>query len=61
MVLSYRGNLLSLMTHRPTHEEMLNDENAVMQMAGYLLYRLADKVRTRHDGERCELRLIFND
>jgi len=49
------------MTHRPTHEEMLNDENAVMQMAGYLLYRLADKVRTRHDGERCELRLIFND
>ncbi|MCX7106706.1 MAG: xanthine/uracil permease [Methylococcales bacterium] len=61
VVLSYRGNLLSLMTHRPTHEEMLNDENAVMQMAGYLLYRLADKVRTRHDGERCELRLIFND
>ena len=61
VILSYRGNLLSLMTHRPTHEEMLNDENAVMQMAGYLLYRLADKVRTRHDGERCELRLIFND
>ena len=61
VILSYKGSLLNIMTHRPSHEEMLNDKDAVIQMAGYLLYRLADKVITRHNGERCELRLIFND
>jgi hypothetical protein len=33
----------------------------VLQMAGYLLYRLADKVKVGHNGELCELSLIFND
>jgi|APLak6261673822_1056097.scaffolds.fasta_scaffold03338_3 NCS2 family nucleobase:cation symporter-2 len=61
VVLNYTGTVLPLMTHRPSHEEMLRDESAVLQMAGYLLHRLADQVRTRHDGEHCELRLIFND
>ncbi len=61
VILSYTGTVLPLMTHRPSHEDMLRDENAVLQMAGYLLHRLADQVRTRHDGLRCELRLIFND
>jgi hypothetical protein len=59
--LDYSGTVLPLMTHPPSHEEMLRDEGAVLQMAGYLLHRLADQVRARHDGERCELRLIFND
>jgi NCS2 family nucleobase:cation symporter-2 len=61
VILSYRGSLLTLATECPSHEKMLNDEQAVMQMAGYLLYRLADKVRTRYDGNHCELHLIFND
>ena len=61
VILSYRGALLTLMTECPNHEKMLNDEDAVIQMAGYLLYRLADKVRTRYDNDRCELHLIFND
>ncbi len=61
VILGYSGKVLPLMTHPPSHEEMLNDEGAVLQMAGYLLHRLADQVRARHDGERCELRLIFND
>lgn len=61
VILSYTGTVLPLMTHRPSHEDMLRDENSVLQMAGYLLYRLADQVRTRHDGGHCELRLIFND
>ncbi len=61
VILDYAGAVLPLMTHPPSHEEMLRDESALLQMAGYLLHRLADQVRTRHDGERCELRLIFND
>ncbi|MDO9105886.1 MAG: solute carrier family 23 protein [Methylovulum sp.] len=61
VILSYSGTVLPLTTHPPSHEAMLTDDSAVMQMAGYMLHRLADQVRTRHDGERCELRLIFND
>jgi NCS2 family nucleobase:cation symporter-2 len=61
VTLLYKGSLLSLTSHPPSHEEMLNDENGVLQMAGYLLYRLADKVKIGHNGELCELCLIFND
>lgn len=61
VILQYTGTALSLATHPPSHEAMLTDDRAVLQMAGYLLHRLADQVRTRHDHGRCELRLIFND
>ncbi|MGR8934360.1 MAG: uracil-xanthine permease family protein [Gammaproteobacteria bacterium] len=61
VILHYKGILLSLATHPPGHEEMLADDGAVLQMAGYLLHRLADRVRVRRDGECCEIRLIFND
>lgn len=61
VILTYQGALLSVATHPPSHEDMLADENAVLQMAGYLLHRLADRVRTRRDGDYCELRLQFND
>jgi NCS2 family nucleobase:cation symporter-2 len=61
VILNYTGRSLPLMTHRPSHDDMLHNEDGVLQMAGYLLYKLADKVRTRFDGTRCELRLTFND
>jgi NCS2 family nucleobase:cation symporter-2 len=61
VILSYTGMALEVTTHPPSHEAMLNDEAAVLQMAGYLLHRLADQVRTRHNNGLCELRLIFND
>jgi xanthine permease XanP len=61
VVLYYHGAVLPLAMHPPTHEEMLESEDAVLQMAGYLLHRLADQVRTRGGEGRSELRLIFND
>ena len=61
VILKYSGEVLPIMTKRPSPEDMLMDDNAILQMAGYLLYHLADNVKTRHDGERCELRLLFND
>lgn len=61
VILTYQGAMLASATHPPSHEEMLEDENAVLQMAGYLLHRLADRVRSRRVGEYCELRLQFND
>ncbi len=61
VVLYYPGPLLSLATHPPSHEQMLDSDDAVLLMAGYLLNRLADQVRVRRQGERSELRLVFND
>ncbi|MGI9212214.1 MAG: solute carrier family 23 protein [Methylococcaceae bacterium] len=61
VILYYPGPVLSLATHPPSHDEMLDSEEAVLLMAGYLLNRLADQVRIRSHGERSELRLIFND
>jgi NCS2 family nucleobase:cation symporter-2 len=61
VILYYQGAALPLSLHPPTHEEMLEDEDAVLRMAGYLLHRLADQVRTRRGERRSELRLIFND
>ncbi len=61
VILNYTGQILPLTTHRPTHEDFLNNEDAVLQMAGYLIYRLADKVKTGHNGSQCQLYLIFND
>ncbi len=61
VVLDYRGELLPLATHPPSHEDMLAGQDAVLQMAGYLLHCLADRVRIRRNGEYCEVRLVFND
>ena len=61
VILNYTGQILPLTTHRPTHDDFLNNDDAVLQMAGYLLYRLADKVKTGHNGSLCQLYLIFND
>ena len=61
VILTYQGTVLPLSSKAPSHEAMLTDDSAVMQMAGFMLQRLADQVRIRSDGENCELRLIFND
>ncbi|MDD5276293.1 MAG: solute carrier family 23 protein [Methylovulum sp.] len=61
VILSYSGKVLPLMTHPPSHEDMLKNDDAVLEMAGYLLHRLADQVLTRRTGGQCELRLLFND
>lgn len=61
VVLHYRGILASLAMHPPTHEEFLASDEAVMQMAGYLLRRLADRVDLRSTGSDCEMRLSFKD
>ena len=58
---AYQGVAVPLAMHPPTHEEFLEQEDAVLQMAGYLLRRLADRVDIRASGKDCELRLSFND
>jgi hypothetical protein len=47
--------------HPPSHEEFMASDAAVVQMAGYLLRRLADRVDLRSNGAECEMRLSFKD
>ena len=61
VVMHYRGQAASLAMHPPSHEELLENEEAILQMSGYLLRRLADRVECRVADEWCELRLTFND
>jgi hypothetical protein len=60
-VCRYRGELPELSGRRPTAEEMIDDDAAPRHMAGYLINRLADGVRTRMAGKQAELRLTFKD
>jgi len=62
VVLRYHGELLSLDMRPPSHEQLLNDDGAVKQMAGYLMRKLADKVHVRLDSTGLVvLSLTFKD
>lgn len=61
VLVRYKGQLPELATRRPSAEEMIEDPNGMLRMAGYLVHRLAEKVRIRRDGKWAELRLIFRD
>ena len=41
--------------------QLIEDEDAPRRLAGYLINRLADGVRTRTQGRQTELRLSFRD
>lgn len=57
----YQGVAPDLSSRLPTPEEMIDDPEAPQHMAGYLINRLADSVRTRISGAQAELRLTFKD
>lgn len=57
----YRGKPPILANRPPTHDELIEDEEAAGRLAGYLINRLADSVRTRQMGNQAELRLVFKD
>ena len=61
IIVRYRGELPVLTGRRPTAEEMIEDDEAPLHMAGYLISHLADRVRTRMVGNQAELRLTFKD
>jgi xanthine permease XanP len=62
VVLRYRGGLVPMVTRPPSHEQLLEDDGAVMLMAGYLMQKLADSVRVRQESTGlAELSLTFKD
>jgi xanthine permease XanP len=76
VIIRYQGLSVPLAVSPPSAEQMIEDEVAVLQMAGYLIRQLADEVSTEFSSEKrfthtspsesaiqnqtAELRLVFN-
>jgi NCS2 family nucleobase:cation symporter-2 len=61
LTLSYCGEAIELASERPDPEALLDQPDAVHQLAGYLIQRLADSVRFTQLGERPQIQLHFQD
>lgn len=59
--LSYQGEAIELASDRPDPEALLDQPDAVHQLAGYLIQRLADAVRFVPLGDQTQIRLHFQD
>jgi xanthine permease XanP len=57
--LSYTGAALELPTQPPTHDELLEGEDGLSRMAGYLVRRQADRAVSTADGGAALLDLHF--
>ena len=58
--ISWRGSPLDLSAERPTKQELLMDDSASARLAGYLVSRLASRVRSRIVNGVAELHLVFD-
>jgi NCS2 family nucleobase:cation symporter-2 len=57
---SYPGEPLALPAQRPTSEEIIASEAGQRALAGFLLRRLADRVRTTHSAGRSTVLFHFD-
>jgi xanthine permease XanP len=56
----YRGALMEFPTKRPSEAEILEDEQAVARLAGFLIKNYADRIRSNcHDG-KCRVQFHFD-
>src|SRR5215469_4071874 len=56
---TYRGRLIALQTHRPAEDEILESDDGVLKLAGYLVRRNADRVRVTQVGDAATLEFHF--
>lgn len=57
--MSYRGELLALEDRRPTEDEIRDAADGIRRLAGYLLQRNADRVRSSSNEGKCVLAFHF--
>ncbi|MBP2636977.1 MAG: UraA [Firmicutes bacterium] len=55
----YNGFLVELPERRPTEEELLNDDNALLRLSGYLMRKYANKITAYIEDENCILQFHF--
>ncbi len=58
--ITWRGSPLPLSNTPPTKEEMMTDAKAAVRMAGYLIGKLAGRVRSRFANGGGEIHLLFD-
>jgi NCS2 family nucleobase:cation symporter-2 len=56
----YEGELLDFPAQRPTEDEILDGDDGVRRLAGYMLRHVADRVRSEIHNGRVVLRLHFD-
>ncbi|WP_462323151.1 uracil-xanthine permease family protein [Halochromatium sp.] len=59
--LCYPGEPVVLSPDRPDPDALLEQPDAIHQLAGYLIQRLADRVRVSHQDDQVEVQLHFQD
>jgi xanthine permease XanP len=57
--LAYAGSVLELPAERPSIEDIVENDESVLRLGGYLLRRIADRVRTAHRGDRAIVEFHF--
>ena len=55
----YNGVLMEFPEKRPTDEELLNDDNALVRLSGFLMRKYSKKIESCIMGEHCILRFHF--
>ena len=58
--LSYTGESLAFPEHRPTDDEIIETEDGARRLAGFLLRRNADRVRSENRGGRAQVLFHFD-
>jgi NCS2 family nucleobase:cation symporter-2 len=55
----YEGRALELCEERPDASELMEDENAMARLAGYMINKMADRSKVVINGETCQLQVHF--
>jgi len=56
----YEGTLLAVPEQPPSKEEIIRGEDALVKLAGYLIHKSVDGLKTSSSGNICRLHLHFN-
>lgn len=59
VLVRYSGILIEFQRAPMNPADLLKSDMPVMPIGGLLIHRLADRVRTRREGDRCEIELYF--
>ncbi|CQR74855.1 Xanthine permease XanP [Sporomusa ovata DSM 2662] len=55
----YNGVLLEFPEKRPTDEELLNDDTAIVKLSGFLMRKYSNKIESCMKGKNCSLQFHF--
>src|SRR5690606_3797214 len=60
LTVTYQGRPLVFPRSQPSAEAVIEDEDALAELSGFLVQRYADNIRVAADGSRCRVSLHFD-